>query len=233
MYWLSLFTTIDKISSLLSSRLPIPHATRRVKFFLDSGHEADIDRSDVTPAELEISHAWARLSPIVNALIKDSEGGHNLVQKMRMLHDWLRETLESYERDSHLKVSCMLPDFTTLERTFLHMEVLRACNSVGDVALSVAKQKTHRLKDKVSTVQVRNILSMVHDIHFQIRRQASDWITRLSEGGMGRLVDQIVDGHIGETLEDVIGMSAVEFYAGLFRESAQESLDGVLDIRIE
>ncbi len=204
-----------------------------MKYFLGSDQEADFDRSDVTPAEEEISHAWACLNPVVTALIDDSEGGHNLVQKMRMLHDWLRETRESYERDSHLKVPCMLPDFMTLERTFLHMEVLRACNSVGDVALSAARQKPHRLKDKISTTQVRDVLSVVRDIHSQIRRRASDWKTRLSEGGLGRLVDQVVDGHIGETLEGVIGMGAVEFYAGLFRESAQESLDGVLDIRIE
>lgn len=118
---------------------------------------------------------------------------------------------------------------------FLHLDVLLACWKLCDALLQCAKQKSHKLKGKIPKEEIQRVMEIVQNTHARIRKRAADWKNRLSEGGLGVMADQMLEGTVGEAIEQLLGAGAmvvVEECAGLVQDAAQDTLDGVLQVKL-
>lgn len=159
----------------------------------------------------------------------------NLNSDLQSLETWLNKLREAYVSGQYSTSHGILPVCHELQPMFLHLDVLLACWKLCDSLLQCVKQKSHKLKGKIPKEAIQRIMEIVQDTHARIRKRAADWKNRLSEGGLGVIADQMLEGKVGEAIEQLLGADAtvvVEECAGLVQDAAQDTLDGVLQVKL-
>ncbi|EON65025.1 hypothetical protein W97_04260 [Coniosporium apollinis CBS 100218] len=237
-FWLASCLFAEDVHSIINRALP---RCRPQPSIISNATESQ--KSELTTAEWEASLGWALLAPIgMNTLSEElapqgtvKEIAENLNSDLQRLETWLNKLREAYVSGQYSTSHGLLPVCHELQPMFLHLDVLLACWKLCDSLLQCAKQKSHKLKGKIPKEAIQRIMGIVQDTHARIRKLAADWKNRLSEGGLGVMADQMLEGKVGEAIEQLLGADAtvvVEGCAGLIQDAAQDTLDGVLQVKL-
>ncbi|KAF2098508.1 hypothetical protein NA57DRAFT_56172 [Rhizodiscina lignyota] len=125
-----------------------------------------------------------------------------------------------------------LPDEYLLESLIQVLEIQKFSHKFLDAAIMQSKNKNHLLYRKVPVERAEKIKLLIKTRAEGLRRFVQGWKDYLVRNEREVFSDRIFKDKIGMELKKLIGKNSIEGHILVFRNSALDSLDGLLKIKV-
>lgn len=125
-----------------------------------------------------------------------------------------------------------LPEEEWLSFLFLELEFLKFLARLLDLALAASRNKSHVLFQKVKSEQVKNARAEIDAEVTRIRQFATGWVKNLEKDSKKSMMAALYDNERGRALESIVGRQFAESCIARWRDSAMDSVNGLLKIKV-
>lgn len=223
------------MQTIASSKSALPPTQQRI--LLDSikflQENAGLKTQELTEHELKVYEGWELIQPLLIHIfldVKSSLASNNLKKDFSLVSDFLDASRLAF---TTLKAP-VLPDWAYYHSRFLYLELFKAYDKLCDAVIAVSKLKAHHTYGKIPIEAVLSIKKDSRVTGTLIQTQAKELKQVLEKTGTSVLLGLLREDEngVGVALEELLRPDTVKGYTKKFLESAVESLDGILKVKL-
>lgn len=154
----------------------------------------------------------------------------------------LNDALHGFEASSYInRLKPRIPDAYfeelpvsgMLSRQYRKLETLKMLTKLLDLMVLQSKNKTHKwLYQKLDPKHVANIKEKYQQMTAETREDVNKWKSRLEKDFTSTMLTKVFGNACGPDLENLVGRQFAESRMTEWRESALDSLDGLLKVKV-